>query len=94
LRTTKTPKNIARISKRAYGIDPLSEDGQKKFPVMKESFNWKKFREQLDSQMREADTSSAFNQFLVAGILQNVNAMYNKLKFLSRLGDSNSHKLG
>lgn len=66
--------------KRAYGIDPLSAEGQEKFPVMKEGFSWKSFRNQLDSQLKEADTSSAFTQFLVAGILQNVNGMYQLAK--------------
>lgn len=79
-RNNDETKKVREGFKRQFGIDPLSEDGQKKFPVMKESFNWRKFREQLDSQMREADTSSAFRQFLVAGILQNVNAMYQQVK--------------
>ena len=66
--------------KTAYGLDPLSKEGQEKFPVLKESFSWKNFKEQLGEQLREADTSSAFSQFLVAGILQNVNGMYQNAK--------------
>lgn len=73
-------KKMRENMKRLYDIDPMSEDGEKKFPVLKESFSWGKFKEQLDEQLREADTSSAFTQFLVAGILQNVNAMYQQVK--------------
>jgi len=78
--SNKETKEYRENMKRAYGIDPLSEEGQKKFPCMQESFSWGKFRDQLNSQLREADTSSAFRQFLVAGILQNVNAMYQMVK--------------
>lgn len=73
-------KKLREGMKKTYGLDPLSKEGQEKFPVMKESFSWKRFREQLDDQLREADTSSAFRQFLVAGILQNVNSMYQLAK--------------
>lgn len=76
----KETKEYRENFKRHYGIDPLSEDGQKKLPVMKESFSWSKLKEQLSQQLREADTSSAFSQFLVAGILQNVNGMYQNAK--------------
>lgn len=73
-------KEFRESMKRRFGLDPLSEEGQKKFPVMKESFSFKKFKVQLEEQLREADTSSAFSQFLVAGILQNVNSMYQSVK--------------
>jgi hypothetical protein len=66
--------------KRKFNLDPFTAEGQEKFPVMKESFSWGKFRTQLEEQMREADTSSAFRQFTVAGILQNVNGMYQNAK--------------
>lgn len=71
-------KSFREGVKRRYGIDPLTDT--EKFPVLKESFSWKKFRGQLEEQLKEADTSSAFRQFLVAGILQNVNAMYQQVK--------------
>ena len=64
--------------KRKFGIDPFTDT--EKFPVMKESFSWKRFRGQLEEKLREADASSAFSQFLVAGLLQNVNGMYQLAK--------------
>lgn len=66
-----------RMSKR-FGFDPMTET--EKFPVMKESFSWKKFRGQLDNQLREADSESAFPLFLIAGVLQNVIGMYQLTK--------------
>lgn len=54
-----------------YGIDPITDT--EKFPVLKESFSWKKFRGQLNEQLKEADSSTAFTQFLRAGI-QNITA--------------------
>lgn len=74
----KETKEFREGVKRRYGIDPITDT--EKFPVMKESFSWKKFRGQLEEQLREADTSSVFSQFLVAGILQNVNSMYQQVK--------------
>ncbi len=56
-------------------IDPLTDTA--KFPVMKENFSWKKFREQV---LREADSGSMYPLFLVAGVLQNVIGMYNLAK--------------
>lgn len=64
--------------KRKYGIDPITDT--EKFPVMKEGFSWKRFRSQLDEQLKEADSGTAFTQFLVAGLLQNVIGMYNLAK--------------
>ena len=52
-------------------MDPL--DGEK-FPVMKEGFSWKKLEGKL--ALREADVSSAFSQFLRAGIQTITNSMY------------------
>lgn len=69
----ETKQFRARV-KSAYGIDPIADT--EKFPVLKESFSWKKFRGQLEEQLREADSETAFRQFLVAGLLQNVAGMY------------------
>lgn len=69
--------------KRKFGFDPVAPDNEKdrdRFPVMKEGFTWKRFRNQLDEQLKEADSSTAFTQFLVAGLLQNVIGMYNLVK--------------
>jgi hypothetical protein len=79
-KNNKETRAFRETMKKRWGLDPLSADGEKKFPVLKESFSWSKFRTQLDSQLREADTSSAFTQFLVAGLLQNINAMYQQVK--------------
>jgi len=73
-------KAFRETMSRTYGIDPLSAEGKEKFPSMKESFSWKKFRSQLGEQMSEmreaADSGTAFSNFLVAGLLQNVIGMY------------------
>ena len=57
--------------KAVYGIDV---DDEKSFPVLKESFSWKSFKSELATQrrekFREADPSSAFAQFLRAGVQQ------------------------
>lgn len=74
----KETKALRESMKRKFKIDPLVDT--EKFPVLKESFSWGKFREQLDTKLKEADSSSAFTQFLVAGILSNVNAMYQQVK--------------
>lgn len=55
-----------------YGIDPLDAE---KLPVMKEGFSFKKLREKISS-LREADSASAYTQFLRAGVQSIVNAMY------------------
>lgn len=52
-----------------HGIDPF--DGEK-FPVMKEGFSWTKLKKKL----KEADSSSSFEQFLRAGIQGITNGMY------------------
>lgn len=53
-----------------YSVDV---DDEKKFPVRENSFSWKKLREKLGRDLREADTTGAFTQFLRAGI-QNITA--------------------
>lgn len=73
-------KKMRENFKRKFGFDFASEDGQKKFPVMKEGFSWSKFKGQLEEKLREADSESAFSQFTVAGLLQNVNSMYQLVK--------------
>lgn len=57
--------------KRSYGIDPLD---QKSLPTMQEGFSWKKLREKL--ALREADSSTAFTQFLRAGVQGITNSLY------------------
>lgn len=71
-------RSMRESMKRKFGIDPITDT--EKFPVMKESFSWKRFRGQLEEKLREADASSAFSQFLVAGLLQNINGMYQLAK--------------
>ncbi len=76
-------KGFREGMKRKYGFDPVAPENQKdadRFPVMKEGFSWKKFNQQLEGQLKEADSGSAFTQFLVAGLLQNVIGMYNLVK--------------
>lgn len=68
-------KEIRESMKRKYNMDPVTDT--EKFPVSKENFSWKKFKNELDGQMKEADSGTAFTQFLVAGLLQNVIGMYN-----------------
>lgn len=74
----KETKGFREGMKRKFGIDPMVETD--KFPSMKEGFCWKKFRGQLDEQLKEADSETAFRQFLVAGLLQNVIGMYQTAK--------------
>ncbi len=68
--------------KRRYGIDPMLDVD--KFPASREGFSWNGFRESLNKQLeanfKEADSGTAFTQFLVAGLLQNVAGMYNLVK--------------
>ena len=68
-------KKYRENMKRRFNIDPITDT--EKFPVMKESFSWNKFRDQLSSQLKEADSETAFPLFLVAGLLQNIIGMYN-----------------
>lgn len=71
-------KEFRERAKSRIGWDPVTET--EKFPAMKESFNWKKFRGQLDERLKEADSGTMFPLFLVAGLLQNVIGMYNVSK--------------
>jgi hypothetical protein len=71
-------KEYRNKMKRRFGIDPLVETD--KFPQQKESFSWKKFRGQLEEQLREADAESAFPNFVIAGLLQNIIGMYQLTK--------------
>ena len=71
-------KAMRESMKSKFDIDPITDT--EKFPVMKENFSWKKFRGQLETQLREADASSSFSQFLVAGLLQNIAGMYQLAK--------------
>jgi len=65
-------KSFREGFKARHGIDPL--DGEK-FPVMKESWSWRKLATKLQG-MREADAAGAFMQFLRAGVQSVTNAMY------------------
>ncbi len=56
--------------KTQHGFDPLTD--HEKFPVMKENFSWRK----LEAKLQEADSSSAFTQFLRAGVQNISNAKY------------------
>ena len=71
-------KSFREGVKRRTGIDPLVDTD--KFPAMKEGFSWKKFRSNLEEQMRETDSGSMYPLMLVAGVLQNVIGMYNVAK--------------
>lgn len=62
-----------------FGMDALLEaekgkDG--KFPVREMGFSWNELEKKLQSELREADSSSAFTQFLRAGIQSITNGMY------------------
>lgn len=65
-------KKMREGIKAKHGFDIAD---QAKFPVMQEGFSWKKLREKTDG-LREADSSSAFTQFLRAGIQTVVNSLY------------------
>jgi len=65
-------KSFREGFKARHGVDPM--DGEK-FPIMKESWSWKKLREKLGS-MREADAAGAFMQFLRAGVQSVTSNMY------------------
>lgn len=58
------------------GFDPLTAEGQKKFPVMESGFSWRK----VEKKLIEADSSSSFPQFLRAGIQAITNAMYESVE--------------
>ena len=63
-----------KLKRGGIDLDPIVD--HEKFPVMKESFSWSKFREQLDSKFKEADSGTMYPLMLVAGVLQNVIGMY------------------
>jgi len=65
---------LKRASGGKIDLDPVTDT--EKFPVIKESFSWKKFRSQLDEKLREADSGTMYPLMLVAGVLQNVIGMY------------------
>lgn len=65
-------KSFREHMTRHYGFDPITN--AEKFPVMKEGWSWTKFKQKLD--MREADASSSFPQFLRAGLQTIMNGAY------------------
>lgn len=68
---------------RQFGMDPLLEaekGANGKFPVREYGWSWKKFESQLNKQLREADTTGAFTQFLRAGIQSITIGMYESTK--------------
>lgn len=77
-------KGFRESMKRRFGFDPITDTD--KFPASKEGFSWGQFRGQLETQMqessrfKEADSGTAFTQFLVAGLLQNIIGMYNTVR--------------
>ena len=67
----ETVKAMRDSMKARFGFDPVTD--AKRFPVMETGFSWSKVRNKL---MKEADSSTAFTQFLRAGLQQIVNGMY------------------
>jgi len=63
-------KQLRESMKRKHGCDPVTDT--EKFPFMEGRFSFRK----LETQLMEADMSSAFTQFLRAGLQQIVNGMY------------------
>lgn len=59
-------------------FDPVTD--VQKFPTMKESFSWNRFREALNEKFTEADSGTMYPLMLVAGVLQNVIGMYQAAK--------------
>lgn len=62
-----------------FGMDALLEaekGAEGKFPVREMGFSWTELEKKLTSELREADSSSAFTQFLRAGIQSLTNNMY------------------
>jgi len=62
-------KGLREGLKKQFGIDVADPE---QFPVMSESFSWKKLR----TKLAEADASSTFTQFLRAGIQNITQAAY------------------
>jgi hypothetical protein len=65
---------IKRMTERMKKFHKLDVRDAKKFPIMEAGFSFRKLQEKL--ALREADTSSVFSQFLVAGLQTIVNNMY------------------
>lgn len=63
-------KQLRESLKRKFKVDPVTDT--EKFPLMEGRFSWRK----LENQLMESDQSSAFTQFLRAGIQQITNGMY------------------
>lgn len=70
-------KKLHESMKKNHGVDIFSE---KEFPVQNWSFSWKKLRDRLDTQLREADSASTFTQFLRAGVQNITMAAYQAVK--------------
>lgn len=71
LKGSKEVKAFAEGMKRKFKLDIWNNE---KFPVLKEGFSWTALEAKL--QLREADTSSAFTQFLKAGLQVITNNAY------------------
>jgi hypothetical protein len=67
-------KDFRGAFKGRHGFDPLVESD--KFPVQQPNFSWRK----LETKLREADTSSAFSQFLRAGVQNITNGAYQSVE--------------
>lgn len=63
-------KELRGYMMKKHGVDPVTDE--KQFPLMEGRFSWRK----LENKLMEADMSSAFTQFLRAGLQQIVNGMY------------------
>jgi hypothetical protein len=57
-------KELREYMKKRWGCDPITDT--EKFPLMEGRFSWRNLKHQL----RESDASSAFTQFLRAGVSQ------------------------
>lgn len=64
-------KTLKESIKRKHNLDITDAA---KFPVMQENFSWKKLRQSLE--LREADASGSFTQFLRAGVQTIANGLY------------------
>lgn len=71
LRTSVPVRNLTEAMKTRHKLDIWDE---KKFPVKESEWSWEKCRAKLD--MKEADSASAFTQFLKAGLQVITNGAY------------------
>lgn len=80
LRESEEQKNARKSFKNLAGYEfddaeQLKESGGK-FPVTTPGFSWKKLAAKLKTELKEADASSAYTQFLRGGVQTITNSMY------------------